>query len=452
VWIATGQGRRYVVLAALGTAAALLLPYALVGPGRNDPLAPWRAVVGPLVYAFLAVTINWLSARIRDHVTVLRASEERLRAANRLTQSVLDAVTEQAVIGTDRAGLVDVWNPGAAAMLGLDPAQAQGLPIEGLVLPAELERRRSRVDGATAFAALVDKVAPGRADVAEWTWVRADGSTLPVVVAITARQDETGATVGYIFVATDHTAVREAAREQDHFFGMVSHELRTPLAAVLGHLELLRDDPLTDDQRHHMAVAERNAHRLLRLVNDLLLAAQVDAGGFPLEITDVDLAAVVAASAQSAGPAADLADVRLVVEVSPDVTSVPGDAGRLGQVCDNLVSNAIKFTPAGGTVTVRLRNEKDEVRLSVSDTGIGIPAGEVDQLFGRFFRASSAVATAVPGVGLGLAITRAIVAAHHGTVRVTSVEGGGTTFTVCLPVLLAEDFAAPDAADPARGE
>ncbi|HEX3679640.1 MAG TPA: ATP-binding protein, partial [Galbitalea sp.] len=112
-----------------------------------------------------------------------------------------------------------------------------------------------------------------------------------------------------------------------------------------------------------------------------------------------------------------------------------GDAVRLGQVCDNLNSNAIKFTPRGGTVTVSLsRSEKDAV-VTVRDTGMGIPESELDQLFARFFRATTATRNAVPGVGLGLTITKAIVTAHHGEMGVTSEEGVGTEFTVTLPLV-----------------
>jgi signal transduction histidine kinase len=109
------------------------------------------------------------------------------------------------------------------------------------------------------------------------------------------------------------------------------------------------------------------------------------------------------------------------------------DAVRLAQVCDNLLSNAVKFTPAGGAVTARVTVTVDHVRLAVADTGLGIPADEVDRLFSRFFRTTTATRNAVPGVGLGLAITRSVVVAHGGVMEVTSAEGAGTTFTAVLP-------------------
>jgi PAS domain S-box-containing protein len=427
IWIAAEPGRWAVLLAAAASCVALLLPW-LPGVGSDtDELAPWRAVFAPFVYALAAVTVNELARRLRRHLA-------RLHSADRLTRSVLDAVTEQAVIGTGLDGVVDVWNPGAAALLGRSPAQAQGrLRVDEVVLPSELHEQWRRTGTTTPFEALVADVAPGRPDVTEWTWVRANGSHVPVQVSVTVRQDGQGRPVGYLFVATDSTRALEAAQLQDQFTGMISHELRTPVSAMVGHLDLLRDDPLTPDQERSVEVAERNAHRLLRLVDDLLFTARVDAGGFPLALDDVDVTEVARAAVQASFPAADRAGVRLDVVVPPEPVRLRADPGRLAQVCDNLVSNALKFTPAGGSVTVRVTGGVDHVRIAVEDTGLGIPADEVDRLFGRFFRTSTATRNAVPGVGLGLAITRSIVVAHGGAMEVASVEGQGTTFTAVLP-------------------
>lgn len=196
-------------------------------------------------------------------------------------------------------------------------------------------------------------------------------------------------------------------------------------------------------------------------MGDLLFVAQVDADRIPLNVEDVDLVRVVRAAAQSAQPAAVRTGVHLVVE-APDTLPFHGDPRRLGQVCDNLLANALKFTPTGGTVTLILRRDgvdpaaapedtgparaappSDAVVLEVTDTGIGIPAEELDHLFTRFFRGSTATARAIKGVGLGLHITRAIVLAHGGALGARSQVGIGTTFTVTLPIGGAEP--APDA-------
>jgi signal transduction histidine kinase len=233
---------------------------------------------------------------------------------------------------------------------------------------------------------------------------------------------------------------------------LISHELRTPLTSILGYLELVLEDeeqPLTDEQRSYLTTVERNADRLLRLVGDLLFTAQVDAGRFTLQPQDLDLAAVVRAAEESVRVTAAGAGVEVVVDVPEEGLVVPGDAVRLGQACDNLVSNAVKFTPAGGSVTLRMtsgwRTAEGAVsaeavpgadpvaQLSVIDTGIGIPSGEQVKLFTRFFRASTAQRSQIAGVGLGLSITKAITTAHGGTLELTSTEGRGTTFTMTLP-------------------
>jgi signal transduction histidine kinase len=228
--------------------------------------------------------------------------------------------------------------------------------------------------------------------------------------------------------------LRELDRLKDDFVALVSHELRTPLTSITGYLELVLDDPeLADENRRFLDVVDRNADRLLRLVSDLLLVAQIESGKLTLDLDDVDLAALAAESVEVLRPAADARDVRIVLDLA-DVPALRGDAPRLGQLLDNLVSNAVKFTEDGGRVVVALERSGEDVVLSVSDTGIGIPAAEQRRLFDRFFRASSAQARAIDGTGLGLTIARAIVEAHGGEVGLESVEGEGTTFRVRLPV------------------
>ncbi len=395
--------------------------------------------------------------RLRAENAALRAQmqhrDDELEVATRMLQaraqtmtSVIDAVTEQSIIGTDVDGVVRVWNPGAERMLGLPRADVvRTRSITDFHLPEEL------AEAGGGLAALVGTAQEQGSDVRDWTYVAADGTELTVSVAVTPRTDDRGVQAGWNFVGTDMTEARATERMKDQFVSLISHELRTPLTSILGYLELLLDDPeLTDEQRQYLGTVERNAQRLLRLVGDLLFTAQVDAGRFTLQPEDVDLATVVRAAEETARVVAGATGVEVSVDVPDGGLVVHGDAVRLGQACDNLVSNAVKFTPTGGRVTLALRaawrtpeggvveapqdGAVPVARLAVSDTGIGIPAGEQSQLFARFFRASTARRHAVPGVGLGLAITRAIAAAHDGTLEVSSVEGEGTTFTLTLPV------------------
>ncbi|MCW2966261.1 MAG: hypothetical protein JWM71_33 [Solirubrobacteraceae bacterium] len=230
-------------------------------------------------------------------------------------------------------------------------------------------------------------------------------------------------------------SLQEGERLKDEFFALVSHELRTPLTSIIGYLELVLDDEedLSEDARRFLEVVERNAKRLLRLVGDMLFVAQVEAGRLSLESTAVDLGRVTAESVEAARPAAERAGVTLTLSAGEPVRPILGDRDRLGQMLDNLISNALKFTPDEGRVSVVLRNLGDRAIVEVSDTGMGIPAGEQQRLFERFFRASSATSRAVPGAGLGLTIVKTIVEAHGGTVGLTSREDEGTSVSVELP-------------------
>ncbi|HEX2075663.1 MAG TPA: ATP-binding protein [Geodermatophilus sp.] len=386
-------------------------------------------------------------AQMQHRDEELEVAARMLQARARTMTSVIDAVTEQSIIGTDCDGVIRVWNPGAEKMLGLPRCDVvRRRSITDFHLPEEL------AEAGGGLAALVRTAQERGSDVRDWTYLTADGEELTVSVAVTPRTDDRGVHAGWNFVATDMTEARATERLKDQFVSLISHELRTPLSSILGYLELVLDDPdqpLTDEQRQYLTTVERNAQRLLRLVGDLLFTAQVDAGRFTLQPEDVDLAAVVRAAEETARVAAAAAGVEVTVEVPAGGLVVRGDAVRLGQACDNLVSNAVKFTPRGGRVTLSLREAwrtaDGEVlpeerpgavrvaQLAVSDTGMGIPAGEQGELFTRFFRASTARRNAVPGVGLGLTITKAITTAHGGTLDLVSAEGRGTTFTVTLP-------------------
>lgn len=466
IWIATEEGRRWVLVAGLGTAGAILMPFLVLGEVPDDRVEWLRGFVAPFVFTIVAAIINEISRQRRaqfeairslaeereaglveaeEHANQLRISELELREANRMTSSVLDSVTIQAIIGTDLVGRIDVWNPGAASMLGRNATDVVGrASILDFHLEVELEDRSRELNyppGATVlnpgFSALVESARLGVPEIHDWTYSRLDGSRFPVEVAVSPRVDATGTTTGYIFVATDITQSVEVSRLKDEFVALVSHELRTPLSSILGYIELMQDDdeaPLSEEQQLYLGVAERNAHRLLGLVGDLLFTAQADSGTFALAIETVSPADLISGSLDSARPIAERAGILLSSDVDRNAQPFPGDRRRLGQAIDNLISNAIKFTPRGGSVRVALvADPAGQLEITVADTGMGIPAAELSQLFTRFFRATTATANAVPGIGLGLVITQAIVRAHGGELDVASVEGEGTEFTLRLP-------------------
>jgi PAS domain S-box-containing protein len=229
----------------------------------------------------------------------------------------------------------------------------------------------------------------------------------------------------------------ELDRLKDEFVASVSHELRTPLTSISGYLELvLEAGRLTEEQEQFLGVVSRNAERLLRLVGDLLFVAQLKSSTVVLEQAPVDLTELLGSALEGVTPLACERGIELALDCEP-LPSLEGDAGRLGQMIDNLLTNALKFTPPGGRVEVRGFKREDAVCVEVRDTGMGISEDDQQRLFERFFRTSQAQAEAIQGTGLGLSIVVAIAEAHGGSVEVESDLGVGTTFTVVLPTVAA---------------
>jgi signal transduction histidine kinase len=246
-----------------------------------------------------------------------------------------------------------------------------------------------------------------------------------------ARRDAEDARV---LIEAQNARLRELDELKDEFVSSVSHELRTPLTSIGGYVELLLADARDDATRSHLEVVHRNSARLLGLVSDLLFAARLQSGQLELHPGPVDLRELVEQTVESARPHAQAGRVELRAHTER-VPLVSGEHARLAQLLDNLVSNAIKFTPEGGAIDISLGARDGYVRLDVSDTGIGITEQERAHLFERFFRTQSVLERHIPGTGLGLYISKAIVEAHGGRIAVRSGEGAGTTFVVELPVV-----------------
>jgi signal transduction histidine kinase len=227
--------------------------------------------------------------------------------------------------------------------------------------------------------------------------------------------------------------LREADRLKDEFVALISHDLRTPLTSITGYVELALEDDLSDEVRGFLDVVARNAERLLGLVNDLLFVARLQAGEMSLERADVDLADVVRDAVHALEPRAAAKGITLTCTVD-SVPALRADGGRVLQVLDNLVSNAVKFTPEGGSVQVSVGRGSGCVAIEVTDSGIGIAPEDQRRLFERFYRAEDAVERQVPGTGLGLYISRAIAEAHEGRLTVRSELGRGSTFRLELPL------------------
>ncbi|MET7420614.1 ATP-binding protein [Dactylosporangium sp. NPDC005555] len=234
-------------------------------------------------------------------------------------------------------------------------------------------------------------------------------------------------------------ALIEATALNNEFVASVSHELRGPLSSVVAFAHLLGDvtiGDLSEDQRTYLDVIDRNANRLLRLIEDLLLLSRLEARTLQLKPVPTRLSELLAVAVAERTPAALAAGVDLVLECAEGPEMICDDT-RVHQVVDNLVSNAVKFTPSGGRVTVRAGPGDDGWTIAVADSGVGIPAADLPRLFSAFFRGSNVAAVVgrqvMPGTGLGLVVSRAIVELHGGGISVASTEGVGTTVTLSLP-------------------
>ena len=348
-----------------------------------------------------------------------------LQSTNALQQALLDS-TVDGICLTDTAGNLMFANVPLQRY-----AVELGLPLSGTVA----ERLEAIADRTTEPARYRERMRELAHDLAasEDEFELADsGRVFRGYTAPVARKD--GTVVGRIWTLREVTADRRLERLRDAFVAAVSHELRTPLTSISGFLELLTDEEheLGPTGRRYVDMIRRGNARLRGIVEDLLLVAEIEAERLELRPEPTDLAELATATVEDALPAAAESGIELLLDVTGRLP-LEADAGRLRQVLDNLVSNALKYTPDGGTVTVSARNGDGPLRVEVTDTGIGIPQDELGQLFSRFYRASTATRRAIPGTGLGLVIARAIVEGHGGTISLTSTEDEGTRVTVTLP-------------------
>jgi PAS domain S-box-containing protein len=383
---------------------------------------------------------------------LLRAIEERTRSLLAFNQGVLTNMGE-GLYTVDRQGLVTSVNPVAEKLFGWTSAELLGRKMhdvthyahpDGTPFPAaECPGLRVLAEGAV----LTDH---------EDVFIRKDGTFFPVIYSAAPIVTD-GGTEGLVVVFRDVTQQRHAAAEReellavteqarsaaeaasrakDEFLSVVSHELRTPLSSMTNWLRVLRKSPATHSERALEGI-DRAAQAQSRLVEDLLDVSRIVNGQLRIETRAIDLRRVVAGALEAVRPAADAKRVRIESDLGMLPFVVSGDPDRLLQVVWNLMSNAVKFTPSGGTVDARLAAVDGDVRLTVRDTGIGIDPDFLPYVFERFMQAEPAATRRHGGLGLGLAIVRHLVELHGGTIAVASAgRGQGTTFTVMLPARL----------------
>jgi PAS domain S-box-containing protein len=379
------------------------------------------------------------------------AENERLKLASIVESS------DDAIMAASSDGRLSSWNSGAERVFGYTAEEVIGQPISILAPPDRQDEPGSLFEHILADESIAHHETVRR---------RKDGTLIDVSFTFSPLRDASGTVTGASAIAHDITERRKAEAERerllleladqnerlreldrlkDEFVALVSHELRTPLTSIRGYLELVLEEEagsLTEEQRQFLGVVERNAHRLLALVGDLLFLAQVEAGKLSLDVGAVDLSAIAAESVETARPLAEEKEITLTLATGP-LALIGGDHARLAQLLDNLISNGIKFTPSGGRVDVRIKGQRGNAVIEVRDTGMGIPSAEQQHLFERFFRTAKATEQAIPGTGLGLAISKAIVEAHGGQIAVASAEGAGTTFHISLPVRQAQPVEEP---------
>jgi PAS domain S-box-containing protein len=357
-----------------------------------------------------------------------------------LLTSVLAAVTEQALIGTDLDGVITVFNSGAERLLGHRAGDVIGS------MTAEVFRDGDALGPTAGLAAL----AAGGPWSGEWSLIRADGTHVPVAVTVTRMHNDAGLLIGHLATARDVTTertvadalagayaqqkatadkLRELNQARTRFLAAAAHDLRTPLTGVLSFLDLLAEHDHEPDARQLLDGAHRNAQRLATHIANLLTVSQLDAGALILDRRPTQLGEVLRAAADAVP---DHRDLTVEVTVPEPEPVIDGDAVLLSRAIGALVDNAVKFTPDGGRIGLAVRRVGSQAQIQVRDTGVGIAEEELPHLFERFYR-TARTRELITGAGLGLAIAKGVAEANGGRITVTSGVEEGTTVTISLP-------------------
>jgi len=265
--------------------------------------------------------------------------------------------------------------------------------------------------------------------------------------------DRMGRYLGCVSTLHDVTAEREIAVMKNEFVSMVSHELRTPLTSIKGYVDLIVDGEageINDIQREFLQIVQENSDRLVSLINDLLDISRIESGRVHLKIEPLEIADVVQGVIDTFRTYAESSNVTLTSHVARNLPRVAADRDRVGQVLMNLVSNAIKYSPGGGSVGVNVKRRGDHIHIEVTDTGIGISEEDQRQLFTKFFRVDSSLTREIGGTGLGLSICKSVIDLHGGEIWVKSREGEGSTFAFSLCVAPADLVRVPSVEGPLK--
>ena len=322
------------------------------------------------------------------------------------------------IVAVDRDGKVVLWNPAAERVTGVSQSEALGrTPTEALGRPLD-------ADG-------------GRYGGSRLLPIRRGGEEVWLSLSEAVMTDPAGAVAGRIYAFRDISAERSVEQMKSDFVSTVSHELRTPLTSIYGFAEtLLRQDVLFGEEERatFLRYIASESERLTAIVDRLLSVAQLDSGDMAVQIAETDVGAVVSEAVRSVEDANGNDAHRFVIDLADEPLAAEADRDKLGQVLAHLLDNAIRYSPAGGTVTVAARRREDAVEVSVEDEGVGIPHAEQERIFRKFYRGDSASSGAVGAgaTGLGLFLAEGLVTAMGGRIRVDSSEGRGSTFVLEL--------------------
>jgi len=342
----------------------------------------------------------------------------------RQTEAVVRSIAEGLVV-LDAQGRVVMINPAAERLLGVSREEKLGKPISSDIKDEQL-------------IALV-KGAPGAEDK-EIELLSPKDDTKKILRASTAViENEGGETIGMVSVLSDITKQKELDQMKSTFVANVSHELRTPLIAIQKSVALILSKApgqLTRAQEEFLSMADRNLKRLSLLINDLLDLSKIEAGKMELRKEVSPIAKVIADAAGSLGTWAQAKEITIEQHILGDMPDVLMDSNRIIQVLNNLVGNAIKFTPHNGTIIVRasFHKEKKEIEVSVQDSGIGIPPEVLPKMFSKFYQVGERVSTDIAGTGIGLSISKEIIKLHGGNIWVESEKRRGAKFIFTLPL------------------
>jgi PAS domain S-box-containing protein len=430
---------------------------------RNDGEYRWFMTRAVALKDSCGQIIKWFGSST-DIDDQKRAEASQRESRDRLAGIVSSAM--DAIITVDENQLIVLFNAAAEGMFGCAASEALGQPLERFI-PERF--RRSHTEDVRRFGETGGTSrAMGRLGVL--AALRVDGSEFPIEASISAI--EVGGRKLYTVIHRDITerkraevereqlareqvarATAEAAnRSKDEFLALVSHELRSPLNAILGYARMLRAYSLGKAAADNAAAAvERSAKAQLQIIEDLLDSARIVTGKLRIEPGLVDLASALEAALDTVRPAAEAKGVTLAADFGPAPVEVLGDSMRLQQVVWNLLANAVKFTPEGGRVELRMEGGDDDVRIIVSDTGKGIEPEFLPFVFDRFRQADTSGSRRHGGLGLGLSLAKHLVELHGGAITAASDGAGrGATFTVTLP-RRHPAFVAPPAVAPSAG-